>query len=55
MDVSLYLSKEYNIANTIFDRDLHYLKLLMDSDKRRRQEEEKTRKEREHNQKFKIK
>lgn len=55
MDVSLYLSKEYNISNMIWDRDLHYLKLIMDSDKRKRQEEEKIRKDREKAQKFKIK
>lgn len=41
MDASLYLSKEYNLSNIVFDRDIHWFKLFLDSDDRRRKEEEK--------------
>ena len=55
MDASLYLSKEYNISERIFEGDLHLMKLFIDADTRRKKEEEKLRQEQEANNKFKLK
>lgn len=53
MDTGLYLSKEYNLADMVFTKDLHWIKLFMASDKRRRKLEEKLRQEAEQKSKMK--
>lgn len=55
MDASLYLGKEYNLSSLLLNKDLHWMKLFIDGDKRRRKEEERIRKEMEANKKFEIK
>lgn len=45
MDTSLYLSKEYNLSSFVFEQDLHWLKLFVASDKRRKKLEERLRQE----------
>lgn len=44
MDTSLYLSKEYGFGSVVFEKDLHWMKQVIDADTRRRKEEERLRK-----------